>query len=205
MKKKRKKIYLSIVLVSLICLRVIIHFQTAPESQDVFPGAIRLTKEEVEEKEEEKNPNNQQATTLVEAEKANAKNAAKCLATFTPFLKRSELVKDQTSQTRYVNLHKKIDGVVYRFRFFYKETSENEIPQYLLYQEDMNEEDHLIETSAYKKGFNYQRLEKRPGETLYTEEGINLGNEQDLFLQYENGNIKKIQGKYKDQYYDCNF
>lgn len=106
----------------------------------------------------------------------------------------SEVQKMEKTSIRFVNVHKKVDGVVYRTRFFYKDSSENEIPTYLLYKEDQNEEDHLIETSPYKKGPQYLKIEKALGSIIYTEEGVNIGAEQDLFLHYENKILKDLQG-----------
>lgn len=114
-----------------------------------------------------------------------------------------EVKKIKSTSIRFVNTHKKIDGVIYRFRFFYKETSENEVPQYLLYQEDEQEEDHLIEVSPYKKGLKYLKFEKKNGETIYYEEGLNVGIDQNLFLHYENGQLKKIQGPIEKKFHDC--
>ena len=106
----------------------------------------------------------------------------------------SEVQKMEKTSIRFVNVHKNVDGVVYRTRFFYKDSSENEIPTYLLYKEDQNEEDHLIETSPYKKGPQYLKIEKARGSIIYTEEGVNIGAEQDLFLHYENKVLKDLQG-----------
>lgn len=105
-----------------------------------------------------------------------------------------EIKRTEKTSVRFVNVHKKIDGVVYRLRFFYKDTSESEIPTYLLYQEDQNEEEHLVETSPYKKGTKYLEIEKASGTVIYTEEGVNLGEDQDLFLHFENGDLKDLQG-----------
>ncbi len=121
----------------------------------------------------------------------------------------SEVQKMEKTSIRFVNVHKKVDGVVYRTRFFYKDGSENEIPTYLLYREDQNEEDHLIETSPYKKGPQYLKIEKAPGTIIYTEEGVNVGAEQDLFLHYENKVLKDLQGitpqKEEKNFIECRF
>jgi hypothetical protein len=106
----------------------------------------------------------------------------------------SEVQKMEKTSIRFVNIHKKVDGVVYRTRFFYKDSSESEIPTYLLYKEDQTEEDYLIETSPYKKGPQYLKIEKAPGTIIYTEEGVNIGADQDLFLHYENKVLKDLQG-----------
>lgn len=106
----------------------------------------------------------------------------------------SEIQKMEKTSIRFVNVHKKIDGVIYRTRFFYKDSNENEIPTYLLYKEDQNEEDHLIESSPYKKGPQFLKVEKSFGTIIYTEEGVNIGIEQDLFLHYENKILKDLQG-----------
>ncbi len=105
-----------------------------------------------------------------------------------------EIKRTEKTSVRFVNVHKKVDGVVYRMRFFYKDTSENEIPTYLLYREDHNEEEHMIENSPYKKGGKYLEIEKAQGSVIYTEEGVNLGVNQDLFLHFENNELKDLQG-----------
>lgn len=121
----------------------------------------------------------------------------------------SEVQKIEKTSVRFVNVHKKVDGVVYRTRFFYKDTSEGEIPTYLLYKEDQNEADHLIETSAYKKGPQYLKIEKALGSIIYTEEGVNIGAAQDLFLHYENKVLKDLQGvspqRSEKDFIECRF
>ncbi|AUN97539.1 hypothetical protein C0V70_05310 [Bacteriovorax stolpii] len=105
-----------------------------------------------------------------------------------------EIKRTEKTSVRFVNVHKKVDGIVYRMRFFYKDAAENEIPTYLLYREDQNEVEHLIETSPYKKGVKYQEIDKAQGSIIYTEEGVNLGENQDLFLHFENNELKDLQG-----------
>lgn len=121
----------------------------------------------------------------------------------------SEIQKMEKASIRFVNVHKKIDGVVYRTRFFYKDSSENEIPTYLLYKEDQDGVDHLIETSPYKKGPQYLKTEKALGTIIYTEEGVNIGIEQDLFLHYENKILKDLQGispeRSEKDFIECRF
>ena len=106
----------------------------------------------------------------------------------------SEVQKMEKTSIRFVNVRKKVDGIVYRTRFFYKDTSESEIPTFLLYKEDQDGVDHLIETSPYKKGPQYLKIELALGSIIYTEEGVNIGVEQDLFLHYENKILKDLQG-----------
>lgn len=105
-----------------------------------------------------------------------------------------EVKKIEKFSVRFLNIHKKIDGVVYRTRFFYKDSAENEIPTYLLYKEDQNDEEHLIEKTSYKKGPQFLKIEKAQGEVIYTEEGMNIGTDQDMFLHYENKILKDLQG-----------
>jgi thiol-disulfide isomerase/thioredoxin len=105
-----------------------------------------------------------------------------------------EVKKVEKISIRFVNTHKKVDTIVYRLRFFYKDSNENEIANYLVYKENQNDEDILIEKSTYKKGKLYLKIEAALGEILYTEEGLNLGIDQDLFLHYENKRLKDIQG-----------
>jgi hypothetical protein len=110
------------------------------------------------------------------------------------FANLNEVRKIEKTSVRFVNIHKKIDGVVYRTRFFYKDSSESEIPTYLLYREDQNDEPVLVETSRYKKGEKYLSIERAVGSIIYTEEGVNIGAEQSLFLHYENKELKDLQG-----------
>jgi len=105
-----------------------------------------------------------------------------------------EIKNNEKIDLRFVNVHKKVDGIIYRLRFFYKDSSENETPTYLVYKENQNEEDILTEKSAYKKGKLYNKIEKAPGEIIYTEEGLNIGLNQNLFLHFENKVLKDLQG-----------
>jgi hypothetical protein len=91
--------------------------------------------------------------------------------------------------TRFYNLHKKIDGTTYRLRFFYKDGAEAEAPTYLLYKEDHNGEELIVESKAYKKGPMYQEIENTKGETTYTEEGLTTGKSKELFLHYVNNKL----------------
>jgi hypothetical protein len=106
----------------------------------------------------------------------------------------NEVRKNEKTSIRFVNVHKKVDGIVYRTRFFYKDSSENEIPTYLLYRENQNDEPLLVETTRYKKGEKYLSIEKASGSIVFTEEGVNIGAEQSLFLHYENKELKDLQG-----------
>ncbi len=194
MKKNKPKYYILFALTLLLAVRFYVHFQNNKED---FPGAIRLV-------EDNSLPKDNNAL-LIDAKKPLETSSNLCHLTFEPYTKKSFIKKDKSASSRFVNIHKKMDGLIYRLRFFYKETSENEIPQYLLYQEDNQEEEHLIEVSPYKKGPKYQKIEKLSGEVIYTEEGINLGANQDLFFHFENDQLKKVQGNFKNQHYDCTF
>lgn len=145
----------------------------------------------------------------VTSQNATATQSDVCESMRSHYQNLSEVQKMEKTSIRFVNVHKKVDGVVYRTRFFYKDSSENEIPTYLLYKEDQEEVDHLIETSPYKKGPQYLKIEKAPGTIIYTEEGVNIGAEQDLFLHYENKILKDLQGispqKSEKDFIECRF
>lgn len=102
--------------------------------------------------------------------------------------------KIEKTSVRFLNIHKRVDGVVYRTRFFYKDSAENEIPTYLLYKEDQNEDEHIIESTPYKKGPQFLKIEKARGEVIYTEEGMDIGADRDMFLHYVDGNLKSLSG-----------
>lgn len=107
----------------------------------------------------------------------------------------SEWAKKERVTPRFENVHKKVDGIIYRLRFFYKDHAEGEVPTYLLYREDQQENAFIVENSAYKKGKNYLKIEKAQGEILYTEQGLNVGDEDEIFLHYVNNELKGFQGR----------
>lgn len=117
--------------------------------------------------------------------------------------------KTQRVSERFVNVHKKVNGTIFRLRFFYKDHAEGETPNYLLYIEDPNEVAHLMEKSQYKKGAEYSRIEKSAGEILYSEKGINIGEDESLFLHYVNDSLKGLQGSVPEldskAFIDCRF
>lgn len=108
--------------------------------------------------------------------------------------------QDQTS-IRYQNIHKSIDGQVYRLRFFYKDGAEGERPQYLVYKENDQDEDILIETSPYKKGKLYLKVERSLGEIIYFEEALAIGKEESPYLVFINGQLTL----YQENEIDCRF
>jgi len=98
-------------------------------------------------------------------------------------------------EERFTNIHKEIDGKIYRLRYFKKEHMEGERPRFILYEEDQNEDAHMIENTDYVKGPNYKKIEKEPGEILYSEKGMVMGeNNHSLFLHFINGELKSLQG-----------
>jgi hypothetical protein len=134
-----------------------------------------------------------------------------CQSLYKKFENVSELKRTQKYSVRFVNYHKLVGGVKYRLRFFYKESNESEVPTYLLYKEDQNGDEHIVESTGYKKGKKYQFIENSDGETTYNEEGINLGLNQDLFVHYINNKLEMLQGNFSDaqssqkKFIDCNF
>ena len=190
---KSKKNILIIILALLVTVRILIvlsednkvdHAKLASDTTATHPDVHELNPDATLSKTPEEAVTSQNETSQNEI----------CQEMRSHYQNLSEIQKMEKTSVRFVNVHKKIDGVIYRTRFFYKDTSENEIPTYLLYREDQNEEDHLIETSPYKKGPQYLKIEKTPGTIIYTEEGVNIGAEQDLFLHYENKVLKDLQG-----------
>lgn len=125
--------------------------------------------------------------------KENTLSINPCLYFRTQYGDVTEL-KKAAHQVRFINIHKKINNEIFRLRQFYKEANEGEQLIYLLYKEDQNNEDHLIEKSAYKKGPKYLKIEKQTGEIIYTEEAFNLGDDQGLFLHFVNQKLKSLQG-----------
>lgn len=106
-----------------------------------------------------------------------------------------EIEKKFTPSLLFTNIHKQIDGKVYRLRFFFKDGTNGEIPTFLVYEEDQNEEELIIENTAYKKGPLYLKVERSLGENLYEARGYELA-ENDAFIHYENGKLKDLQGDF---------
>lgn len=109
--------------------------------------------------------------------------------------KDQKLVKAQYSpSTLFRNVHKKINNTVYRLRFFYKDGDNGNVPTYLVYQEDKSDNEYIIESTPIKKGNIYKRIEKAQGEIIYDSEAYELKDKNDLFIRYENGEVKELQG-----------
>lgn len=102
----------------------------------------------------------------------------------------------QAVSERFTNIHKNINGQIFRLRTFFKEHAEGETPVYLVYKEDQNEEAHIIEKSEYKKGREFLKVEKAKGEILYTEKGLSIGEDQSFFVHYINSELKGFQGSF---------
>jgi hypothetical protein len=122
-----------------------------------------------------------------------------------------EVKANNIHSTRFYNLHKKIEGTTYRLRFFYKDGAEAEVLTYLLYKEDNNGDEHIVESKSYKKGPMYQEIENAQGETTYTEEGLTIGRANELFLHYINNRLEMLQGNLAEgtdpekNFIDCKF
>jgi len=102
------------------------------------------------------------------------------------------LKNTQKLDLRFNNTHKKIGSQIYRLRYFFKDGDEGEIETYLVYLEDSLENAKIVEKSSYKKGKLFLKIESFPGEILYREEGLNLGD--NLFLHYINNQLMSAQG-----------
>lgn len=106
---------------------------------------------------------------------------------------------------RFENLHYQIDGVVYRIRKFYKETSEGEQLKYIVFKESSEDEINIIETNSYKPGKIYSSIKNnRNKELLYKEEGFSLKS-NNFFLHYVNNKLTSIKNEGISSPQDCNF
>lgn len=211
---KSKKNILIIVLAVLVIARIVIiqieNRKIAEEqnSNDIAGAVNVVTPEALNEKADGNINANTNAQTPDEAATFhNSPNQTEqCHNLREKYQSLKDLNKNEKTSVRFVNVHKKVDGVVYRTRFFYKDSTENEIPTYLLYREDQNEEPVLVETTKYKKGQKYLEIEKSLGNVVYTEEGVNVGAEQGLFLHYENKQLKDLQGSSDTKdFIECRF
>ncbi len=106
-----------------------------------------------------------------------------------------DLIKKEKHSQRFLNIHKRIDGEVYRLRIFFKETNEGEKMVFLVYKEDIGEIEHIIEKSDYKRGKLFKKVEAEAGDIIFRDEAITLGDEENLFLHFVNNKIKSIQGR----------
>jgi hypothetical protein len=205
---KSKKNILIIVLGVLIIARIII---VILENKKIENTAIDSAPSSSPVKEHTLNPDANLSKTPQEAvtSQNSVAQSDNCHSMRERYQNLREVQKVEKTSIRFVNVHKKVDGIIYRTRFFYKDSSESEIPTFLLYKEDQNEEAHLIETSPYKKGPQYLKIEKSLGSIIYTEEGVNIGADQDLFLHYENKVLRDLQGvdpqRSEKDFIECRF
>lgn len=110
------------------------------------------------------------------------------------FSNKKLVMSKYSPQLRFRNIHKKVDGTIYRLRFFYKDGDNGDIPTYLVYKEDSSENEFIVENTSKIKGKLYQKIEKANGEILYDSEAFELQGKNDLFIRYENEEIKELQG-----------
>lgn len=122
-----------------------------------------------------------------------------------------QLVKSiyKTNQL-FVNEHKDINGKVYRLRHFYKDGDNSQIPTYLLYEEIDDEDAIIIESSSHKKGPKYTEIEQENGLMLHYSEAYEIVKDHDVFIQFDNGQVKEIQGKLnlsdsEEYFLNCSF
>lgn len=191
MKSKKNKV-LIILAVLIIARLLIVVFESHKDEKETTATSVTSSADSAE-----LNPDATLSKTPAEAVTAQNTNTTRnemCQIMKDHYANMESVKKIEKVSVRFLNIHKRVDGIVYRTRFFYKDSSENEIPTYLLYKEDQNDEEHLIETTAYKKGPQFLKIEKAQGEIIYTEEGMNIGTDQDLFLHYENKILKDLQG-----------
>lgn len=189
---KSKKNILIIVLATLVAVRIMIVIFEKKADHSIAPFSAISNVETTP-----LNPDvnlSKAPEEAVTSQNASISQDENCEIMFSQYKNLSEVQKVEKTSIRFVNIHKDVNGEIYRTRFFYKDASENEIPTYLLYKEDQHGVDHLIETSPYKKGKQYLKIEKALGSIIYTEEGVNVGVEQELFLHYENKALKDLQG-----------
>lgn len=119
----------------------------------------------------------------------------------------NSLIKNQSNDLRFENIHKKIGSNIYRLRHFFKDGDEGERETFLVYLEDFEENAKIVEKSTYQKGRLFLKVEKSEGEIIYHEEGINHGN--NLFLHYINNQLREAQGQSDENVefvgLDCHF
>lgn len=118
-----------------------------------------------------------------------------------PYATLDRLKAKEKINSRFENVHKRLDGKVFRLRRFYKEGQEGEKPKFLVFEEDKNEEGVLKESSDYKPGNLYQKILEANAEVIYSEEGVQTAN--GLFLHYIDGKLHALQGTIKNKNLDC--
>ena len=193
MKSKKNKIL--IILAALIIARIIIVIWESNKKPDhTEAAALNTQPAQLNDLNPDANLSKAPEEAVTAQNPANTSRNEMCQIMLGHYKNIDEVKKIEKVSVRFLNIHKKVDGIVYRTRFFYKDSAENEIPTYLLYKEDQNDEEHLIEKTSYKKGPQFLKIEKAQGEIIYTEEGMNIGTDQDMFLHYENKILKDLQG-----------
>lgn len=120
-----------------------------------------------------------------------------------------EIKKIERTSIKFANTHKKVGQEIYHLSFFHKDDPTEDTPTYSLYIETPDQTLKLIESSSHKKGVEYKKIEKTQGSVLYSEEGLNVGKDQDLFLHFENDDLKDLQGVNSDaenkDFIECRF
>ena len=107
MKKNKKKILGFLILGILISARIIIHLVESKPEIDVIPGTMKMV-------------------SVFEKDESRAQIDSKVITPLTPqcgaaqklYSDINEVKKIKSVSSRFVNTHKNIDGVIYRFRFF---------------------------------------------------------------------------------------
>lgn len=128
------------------------------------------------------------------SQQALAQMEANCAEIKGQYANLNEVKKNHKIENLFFNIHKEIDGKIFRLRFFFKDGENSEIPTYLVYEEDINEEELIIENTSHQKGPLYKKIESAKGEILFTGSAYDMPGELDLFLYYENNILKDLQG-----------
>lgn len=143
------------------------------------------------------------STQEIESNKASITSKNDCDLFKQPYLNLEKLRSDKKLNSRFENIHKRIDNKVYRLRRFFKDGDEGEIETYLTYVEDKDETARVVEKSSYKKGDFFKEIESAKGQIIYHEEGLNVSD--NLFLHYINNELKGMQGVFETKNVDCRF
>jgi hypothetical protein len=110
----------------------------------------------------------------------------------------SNEVKNKT-QLSFENIHVDNHGIIYRLRKFHK-SGIQKYYQFNVYRENANEEASLIEKNVGSEGTLYNKIKNENYPIIFSEQGYN---HQELFLFYQNGNLKLAEGKYNNQNIRC--
>lgn len=188
--KKRSKLFLIIIpIVTLIAIGIFFLRNIKDHTNKLNQTNLTILEKNII-------PHLQPENSNLPTDQSSTTSSPECLKLNNLYSKLEAIKKMPSATLRYQNIHKRMDGSIYRLRFFYKDGAENERKHFLVYKENQSldgEEAEIVEKSPYKKGPLYLKVERNNEEIVYNEEAFTIGSNQETFVVYINQKINLIQ------------